>query len=147
MVDIEDMSSGISIMDLGLNEFRLDLLDYIKTHPEIEKAPHGMNAVVKATEELPAGVIYVLRNIKNEININSQNRLHPFYMVYMSEEGEVIIDHLSPKEMLDSFRLLCKGKRNRIKNYVPNSMMKQMMVGKWENIRICLEMPLHPSLN
>ena len=97
-------------MDLGLNEFRLDLLDYIKTHPEIEKAPHGMNAVVKATEELPAGVIFVLRNIKNEVNINSQNRLHPFYMVYMSEEGEVIIDHLSPKEMLDSFRLLCKGK-------------------------------------
>lgn len=111
MVDIEDMSSGISIMDLGLNEFRLDLLDYIKTHPEIEKAPHGMNAVVKATEELPAGVIFVLRNIKNEVNINSQNRLHPFYMVYMSEEGEVIIDHLSPKEMLDSFRLLCKGKK------------------------------------
>ena len=111
VVDIEDMSSGISIMDLGLNEFRLDLLDYIKTHPEIEKAPHGMNAVVKATEELPAGVIFVLRNIKNEVNINSQNRLHPFYMVYMSEEGEVIIDHLSPKEMLDSFRLLCKGKK------------------------------------
>lgn len=111
VVDIEDMSSGISIMDLGLNEFRLDLLDYIKTHPEIEKAPHGMNAVVKATEELQAGVIFVLRNIKNEININSQNRLHPFYMVYMSEEGEVIIDHLSPKEMLDSFRLLCKGKK------------------------------------
>lgn len=111
VVDIEDMSSGISIMDLGLNEFRLDLLDYIKTHPEIEKAPHGMNAVVKATEELPAGVIFVLRNIKNEININSQNRLHPFYMVYMSEEGEVIIDHLSPKELLDSFRLLCKGKK------------------------------------
>lgn len=111
VVDIEDMSSGISIMDLGLNEFRLDLLDYIKTHPEIEKAPHGMNAVVKATEELPSGVIYVLRNIKNEVNINSQNRLHPFYMVYMSEEGDVIIDHLSPKEMLDSFRLLCKGKK------------------------------------
>ena len=70
-----------------------------------------MNAVVEATDELPAGVIFVLRNIKNEININSQNRLHPFYMVYMSEDGEVVIDHLSPKEMLDSFRLLCKGKK------------------------------------
>ena len=111
VVDIEEMSTGISIMDLGLNEFRLDLLDYIKVHPELEKAPHGMNAVVEATDELPAGVIFVLRNIKNEININSQNRLHPFYMVYMSEDGEVVIDHLSPKEMLDSFRLLCKGKK------------------------------------
>lgn len=111
VVDIEEMSSGISIMDLGLNEFRLDLLDYIKTHPEIEDAPHGMNAVVKSTAELPSGVIYVLRNVKNEVNINSQNRLHPFYMVYMSDEGDVIIDHLSPKEMLDTFRFLSKGKK------------------------------------
>lgn len=111
VVDIEEMSSGISIMDLGLNEFRLDLLDYIKIHPEIEKAPHGMNAVVHSTEELPPGVIFVLRNVKNEVNINSQNRLHPFYMVYLADDGEVVIDHLSPKEMLDSFRLLCKGKK------------------------------------
>lgn len=111
VVDIEEMSSGISIMDLGLNEFRLDLLDYIKTHPELEGAPHGMNAIVSSTEELPSGIIYVLRNVKNEVNINSQNRLHPFYMVYMSDDGDVVIDHLSPKEMLDTFRFLCKGKK------------------------------------
>ncbi|MDE7088500.1 MAG: SWF/SNF helicase family protein, partial [Prevotella sp.] len=110
VVDIEEMSSGISIMDLGLNEFRLDLLDYMKTHHDVENAPCGMNAVVKGNDELPSGVIYVLRNVKNEVNINSQNRLHPFYLVYMSDEGEVVIDHLSPKEMLDSFRYLCKGK-------------------------------------
>lgn len=109
VVDIEEMSSGISIMDLGLNEFRLDLLEYIKEHPEVERAPHGMNAVVAASEDCPEGVIFVLRNIKNEVNINSQNRLHPFYMVYMAEDGSVVIDHLSPKEMLDSFRYLCKG--------------------------------------
>ena len=111
VVDIEEMSSGISIMDLGLNEFRLDLLEFIKEHPEVEHAPHGMNAVVAASDDCPKGVIYVLRNIRNEVNINSQNRLHPFYMVYLSDDGEVVIDHLSPKEMLDSFRFLCKGKR------------------------------------
>lgn len=110
VVDIEEMSSGISIMDLGLNEFRLDLLDYMKTHKDVENAPFGMNAVVKGNDELPAGVIYVLRNVKNEVNINSQNRLHPFYMVYISDDGEVVIDHLSPKQMLDTFRYLCKGK-------------------------------------
>ena len=112
VVDIEEMSSGISIMDLGLNEFRLDLLEYIKDHPGVENAPHGMNAVVSETEDCPKGVIYVLRNIRNEVNINSQNRLHPFYMVYMSENGNVVIDHLSPKELLDAFRYLCKGKKN-----------------------------------
>lgn len=110
VVDIEDMNTGISIMDLGLNEFRLDLLDYVKKHPDLERAPKGMNAIVESTDELPAGVIFVLRNIQESVNINSQNRLHPFYMVYISEEGEVIVDHLEPKDLLDNFRLLTKGK-------------------------------------
>ncbi|WP_341457360.1 helicase-related protein [Fastidiosipila sanguinis] len=110
VVDIEDMNTGISIMDLGLNEFRLDLLDYVKKHPDLDQAPRGMNAVVESTEEMPAGVIFVLRNIQSSININGQNRLHPFYMIYLSEEGDVITDHLDPKAILDRFRLLSKNK-------------------------------------
>lgn len=110
VVDIEDMNTGISIMDLGLNEYRLDLLDYAKNHPQIDKAPKGMHAVVNATDELPAGVIFVLKNTQDNVNINTPNRLHPFYMIYLSEEGEVITDHLEPKELLDNFRFLSKGK-------------------------------------
>lgn len=114
VVDIEDMTTGISIMDLGLNEFRLDLLDYIKRHPDIDKAPFGLSAVAPAGEDTPAGVIYVLKNRSNSVNIDNQNRLHPFYMVYISDEGEVICDHLSPKNMLDKMRFLCKGKTEPI---------------------------------
>ena len=114
VVDIEDMTTGISIMDLGLNEFRLDLLDYIKLHPDIDKAPFGLSAVAPAGEGTPAGVIYVLKNRSNSVNIDNQNRLHPFYMVYISDEGEVICDHLSPKNMLDKMRFLCKGKTEPI---------------------------------
>ena len=114
VVDIEDMTSGISIMDLGLNEFRLDLLEYIKSHPDIEKAPFGLNAVVPANEDAPAGVIFVLKNRSDSVNIDNKNRLHPFYMVYISDEGEVICDHLSPKQMLDKMRFLCKGKTEPI---------------------------------
>lgn len=110
VVDIEDMTTGISIMDLGLNEFRLDLLDYIKTHDDLDKTPFGLHAVVPANEEMLAGVIYVLKNRSNSVNINNQNRLHPFYMVYISNDGEVVCDHLSPKDMLDKMRYLCKGK-------------------------------------
>lgn len=109
VVDIEDMSSGISIMDLGLNEFRLDLLSYIKHHPDIDKTPFGLHSVVPVSEEAPAGVIYVLKNRSNSVNIDNQNRLHPFYMVYIGNDGEVICDHLSPKQMLDKMRFLCKG--------------------------------------
>ena len=110
VVDIEDMTAGISIMDLGLNEFRLDLLDYIKQHPDIDKTPFGLHAVVPAKEDAPAGVIYVLKNRSNSVNMDNQNQLHPFYMVYISNNGEVICDHLSPKQMLDKMRFLCKGK-------------------------------------
>lgn len=115
VVDIEDMSSGISIMDLGLNEFRLDLLEYIKNHDDLEKKPKGMHAVVPATEELPEGVIFVLKNINNGVNIDNKNRIHPFYMVYIGIDGEVICDYLNPKKLLDDLRLLCRGKKEPIK--------------------------------
>lgn len=115
VVDIEDMSEGISIMDLGLNEFRLDLLEYLKTHPDMERKPRGLHAVVPATEELPEGVIFVLRNVNNSVNIDNQNRIHPFYMVYIGREGDVICDYLNPKQLLDDVRLLCRGKSESIK--------------------------------
>jgi len=114
VVDIEDMSSGISIMDLGLNEFRLDLLEYVKHNDDLDKTPYGLHAVTSATEDAPSGVIYVLKNRSNNVNIDNQNRLHPFYMVYISNNGEVLCDHLSPKKMLDTMRYLCKGKTEPI---------------------------------
>ena len=110
VVDIEEMSSGISIMDLGLNEFRLDLLEYIKEHPELERTPMGLHAVAPASADCPPGVIYVLKNRSESINIDNQNRLHPFYMVYISEEGEVICDYLQPKKLLDTMRYVCRDK-------------------------------------
>ena len=110
VVDIEEMSTGISIMDLGLNEFRLDLLEYVKEHPDLDKTPFGLHAVAQATEEAPPGVIYVLKNRSNSVNIDNQNRLHPFYMVYITTDGNIVCDHLSPKAMLDRMRYICRGK-------------------------------------
>lgn len=110
VVDIEDMGTGISIMDLGLNEFRLDLLEYIKTHGELDKTPFGLHAVVPASEECPPGVIYVLKNCTDNINIDRKNLLHPFYAVYIGEDGEIICNHLAPKKLLDKLRFTCRGK-------------------------------------
>ena len=115
VVDLEDMSTGISIMDLGLNEFRLDLLAYIKNHGDLEKTPRGLHAVVPKTEGCPEGVIFVLKNVNNSVNIDNQNRIHPFYMVYISTEGEIVCDYLNPKGLLDDVRLLCRGKSEPIK--------------------------------
>lgn len=114
VVDIEEMNSGVSIMDLGLNEFRLDLLDYIKQGHDIEHTPHGLHAIVPVTADTPPGVVFVLKNRNNSVNIDRKNRLHPFYMVYIGQDSSVIVNHLEPKDLLDRLRMLCKGKSEPI---------------------------------
>lgn len=114
VVDIEEMNTGISIMDLGLNEFRLDLLDYVKQNRDCDKAPRGLHAVVPASPDCPPGVLYILRNVNQGVNIDKQNRLHPFYMVYLADDGRVVCHHLAPKKLLDTMRLLCKGQQEPV---------------------------------
>ena len=108
VVDLEEMNTGVSIMDLGLNEFRLDLLEYINSNHDVEHTPFGLHAVVPASSQAPAGTVFVLKNRTAGVNIDHKNQLHPFYMVYISDEGEVVVDHLHPKDLLDKMRLLCK---------------------------------------
>lgn len=114
VVDLEEMNSGVSIMDLGLNEFRLDLLEYINQGHDIEHTPHGLHAIVPATSDTPPGVVFVLKNRNNSVNIDRKNRLHPFYMVYIGQDSSVIVNHLEPKDLLDRLRMLCKGKSEPI---------------------------------
>lgn len=116
VVDLEEMGTGVSITDLGLNEFRMELMEYTKTHPELETCPGGISAVVQSAPDAPAGVVFVLKNVHNEVNIDNRNRLHPYYLVYLSEEGTTVYDHLSPKETLDSMRQLCRGKSEPIES-------------------------------
>ncbi len=107
VVDLEDMTRGVSIMDLGLNEFRMDLLAYMKENDDIDHTPFGIHAVVKG--EKP-GVVFVLKNVNEHINIQNQNRLHPFYMVYVGMDGNVVTNHLQPKDVLDIMRHMAKGR-------------------------------------
>ena len=114
VVDLEDMANGISIMDLGLNEFRMDLMEYMKHHDDVEHTPFGMSAVTPTTAENPPGVIFVLKNRSSAVNTDNLNRIHPFYMVYVRENGEIVCDYLNPKKLLDTMRLLCRGKSEPI---------------------------------
>ena len=108
VVDLEEMNSGVSIMDLGLNEFRLDLLEYMQANHDVEHTPLGLHAVVQGNAQTPTGTIFVLKNRTAGVNIDHKNQLHPFYMVYIRDDGEVQVDHLHPKELLDKMRLICK---------------------------------------
>lgn len=104
--EFEDIKTGVSITDLGLNEFRTDLLAYVKEHGDLEGSPKGLHAVVPAKPEigLTPGVLFAMRNIKADETINRGNLLHPFYLVYVDNEGQVIADHTQVKHLLDLVR-------------------------------------------
>lgn len=110
VVDIEEMNSGVSIMDLGLNEFHLDLQELLKKYGEADHLPYGIHAVARGEHDTPSGVIFVLKNINSGVNIDKQNRLHPFYLVYITDDGQVAVNHLQPKQLLDKLRMLTRGK-------------------------------------
>ena len=112
VIELEDVKTGVSITDLGLNDFRMDLLNYVKEHGDLENMPNGLHAVVPAGPEtgLEPGLIFALRNIHEGVNINQQNRLHPYYLVYITEGGEIIVDHTEVKRLLDLMRANCKGR-------------------------------------
>jgi superfamily II DNA or RNA helicase len=116
VIEMEDVKAGVSITDLGLNDFRMDLINYIKENGELDNLPSGMHAVVTANPQrgLEPGTIFTLRNINPDININLQNRLHPFYLIYISNKGEVIHDHTEVKRLLDLARAACKGESTPI---------------------------------
>lgn len=110
VIDLEDLREGVSITDLGLNDFRVDLSNFIKIYGELNNVPEGLHAVVQSTEMLSPGVVYVLKNINTSINIDKLNRLHPYYLVYIKDSGELLLNHIESKKILDAMRMLCKGK-------------------------------------
>lgn len=116
VIEMEDLKTGVSITDLGLNDFRMDLLNYVKENGDLASVPTGMHAVVSAEPErgLVPGVIFTLRNRHHSINAAGHNRLHPYYLIFMGQNGEVVADYTEIKRLLDLARTACKGKADYI---------------------------------
>jgi len=110
VIELEDVRTGVSITDLGLNDFRMDLLGYLKEYGDLAATPKGLHAVVPAdpAKGLEPGVIFAMRNIYADENINQGNRLHPHYLVYLGDDGTVIADHTEAKHLLDLLRVGCR---------------------------------------
>lgn len=116
VIDLEDLKEGVSITDLGLNDFRVDLSNMIKEYGELNNIPEGLHAVVKSSHILQSGVIFVLKNVNSSVNINKLNRLHPYYLAYIKMNGELILNHVESKKILDAMRMLAKGKTTPIED-------------------------------
>ena len=108
--DLEDVDGSITITDLGLNEFRMDMVAYIKEHGEPKNIAHGLYCVVRHDDEkrIPKGVVFVLKNRNPSVNIGDKNRLHPYYLVYLDDAGNVVRNHMEVKAILDVLRTTCK---------------------------------------
>ena len=70
-----------------------------------------MHAIIGADIEsgLSPGAIYVLRNRNSELEVSNHNRLHPYYLVYISKDGDILVNHTEVKTILDLLRANCKG--------------------------------------
>lgn len=106
VIDLEDVRAGVSITDLGLNDFHLDLQARLRDDPSIISAPKGLHAVVPADPPagLVPGVIFALRNVKAGEQFHRENRLHPHYLVYLDTSGKVVAAHTEVKRLLDLLR-------------------------------------------
>lgn len=106
VVELEDTQAGVSITDLGLNEFRSALMAYVREHGDLARAPRGLHAVVPADPDagLPAGVIFALHNLQADPAMHRGNRLHPYYLVYVGEDGATLLEHTKAKPLLDLLR-------------------------------------------
>lgn len=116
VIDLEDLRDGVSITDLGLNDFRIDLSNFIKSYGELKNIPEGVHAVAQSNQTFAPGVIFVLKNIHTSVNINKLNRLHPYYLVYVKSNEELFLGHMESKKILDAMRMLCKGENEPILN-------------------------------
>ena len=123
VVDLEDISGGISITDLTYNDFKMDLMEYMKIHrKELEEAPSGLYAVAKIDDSLrdtvQPGVIFTLRQLHGTQQTKEQNPLFPYYMVYITEDGTVQLSFLHDKKILDYYKKCCYEQNEVPKNLV-----------------------------
>lgn len=123
VVDLEDISGAISITDLTFNDFKIELMEYMKTKRNpLDEAPNGMYAVAKIDESISdivkPGVIFTLRQVKGKEQSKEQNPLFPYYMVYITDDGEVQLSFLHAKKILDYYKKLCSGKGEVLKELV-----------------------------
>ena len=118
VIDLEDISGNVSLTDFSMDDFRMDLLNFMKKNEDILKnAPRGFFSVTtnkkeNLREEIQKGVIFCLKQINNFTTTNEKNALHPYYLLYMKENGEILYNHVHVKKILDIYRSLCHGQQD-----------------------------------
>lgn len=116
VLDLEDLGGSISITDMTLNDFRMDLTEYMKQNSDsLQYMPPGTFAVTRADdllaeEGLKPGAIFCLRNESGRTIADSAYDLAPYYLVWVSGDGEIQMNFTQSKKILDLLKKLCLGR-------------------------------------
>lgn len=168
ILDLEEMTDSITLSDFTLDEFRSDLISYIEKNRELlEKSPLGLYSIVNEpikdnSKQLTikefddpfydiakSGIIFCLKHIKNEKPKDKINPLHPYFLVYIREDGTVRFNFINSKNILLMFKNLCKGKGvdynlcnlfdEKTKNGEDMSKYNDLLLKSLENIKSTFE--------
>ena len=114
VIDLEDLSTGVSIADLTLTDFRIDLAEHLRAHPGmLEAMPLGVCAVATTAEaEVPPGIIFCLRAEGEAAGraFEPGYPLAPHYLVHVAEDGDVLLPFPQAKRILDRLKRICVGR-------------------------------------
>ncbi|MBM4012943.1 MAG: helicase, partial [Planctomycetes bacterium] len=114
VIDLEDLSTGVSIADLTLTDFRIDLAEYLRAQPgAFDAVPLGVCAVVTAdAADVPPGVVFCLRCESQAAGAVAAEGypLAPHYLVHVGEDGTVLLSHTQAKKILDRLKRSCTSR-------------------------------------
>ncbi len=144
VVDIEDISGGISITDLTLNDFRMDLSQYMKENlQDLEYAPPLIYSITTTNNsddsQLEPGVIFCLKSINTENIQRSAYSLEPYYLVYVTNDNEIKLNFIQAKKILDTLKKQCLWQSNPDSNAVKLFNMETNNVQEMSLYRSMLE--------
>ena len=113
VLDLEDFNESVALNEFTLEDFRIDLMQYIADkREELENAPLGLYAVVPPPPDdsiITPGVVFCLKQ-KEESNENKQiNPTYPYFLIYIRDDGEIRFNFMQAKQVLEMYRVLCAG--------------------------------------
>lgn len=108
IVDIEELDDNISLTDLNMNDYLYELAGYIKKHPEINRIPKGVYSVTNGAKK---GCIFCFRHFNDNSKPKSDSSIYPYYLIYITEDGEILYGNSNARETLKEFRKIayCKN--------------------------------------
>jgi hypothetical protein len=129
ILDLEDMNESISLTDFTLDDFRIELLNFLENNKKkLEEAPFGLYSVVPSPsgshshfldiekfsvaekEIIKSGVVYCLKQKGDTEGNEEVNPLQPYFLVYIRDDGQVRFNYTNAKHILEIYRLMCAGK-------------------------------------